>query len=235
MRTRRSVFLPAPVLLAGLVLGAILLLPACSDRGPHSLNDTQYWRVRFSNGEGIDDVVKQGSAAVPLLNTLLGDSNEYVVQYAAMATQQIAQERGAQTVTGTVPAMVNALVRYPDQPYVTQALKAMKGDAVEQLIPLLADGNVEVQQQAVRALNGIGGPAAPAMEPLLRIAEDTGAATDLRKEALVTLGSIGEEAVSAIPRIDAVARSDDALRQTAAMANKRLKYAKRVREKGGDR
>ena len=235
MRMRRDVFPSAPAFLAGLALGVLLLLPACSDSGPHSLSDTKYWRSKIGKGEGIEDVVKQGRAAVPLLNTLLGDGNEYVVQYAAMAVQQIAEQQGPQTVASTVPALVNALVRYPDQAYVTQALKSTKGEAVAQLIPLLGDANVEIQEQAVKALNGIGAPAADAMEPLLRIAEDKSAPAELRKQALVTLGSIGEEAVSAIPRIDAIARSEDALRQTAAMANKRLKYAKRVREKGGDR
>lgn len=232
MRTRRFafVFRSAPALLTGLALGALLLLPACNDRGPHPLSDTQYWRVKLSNGEGIDEVVAQGRAAVPLLSTLLGDTNEYVVQYAAMAAQQIGIE-----AAGTTPAMINALIRFPDQPYVTQALKTMKGDAVEHLVPLLDDSAVEVRTQAIKALNGIGAPAASALEPLLRIAEDTSASTEVRKLALVTLGSIGEEAVSAIPRIDAIARAEEALRHDAAMANKRLKYAKRVREKGGAR
>ena len=230
MRTQRPLFHAAPALLVGLALGALLLLPACSERGPHSLSDVQYWRVKLSNGEGIDEIVAQGSAAVPLLNTLLGDSNEYVVQYAAMAVQQIGTP-----ASGTVPAMLNALIRYPGQPYVTQALKTMKGTAVDHLTPLLSDSNVEVQKQAIEALNGIGAPAAPALEPLLRIAEDTSAPVEVRKLALVTLGSIGEEAISAIPRINEIALKEDALREHAAMANKRLKYAKRVREKGGDR
>jgi len=230
MRTRRPLFHAAPALLVGLALGALLLFPACSEQGTRSLSDTEYWRVRFSHGEGIDTVVAQGRAAVPLLNTLLADSNENVVQFAAMAAQQIGPE-----AAGTVPAMVNALVRYPNQAYVTQALKTMKDDAVQHLVPLLADGDAELQKQAVLALNGIGSPAASALEPLLRIAEDTSAPTELRKEALVTLGSIGEEAISAIPRINEIAVKEDALRQSAAMANKRLKYAKRVREKGGDR
>lgn len=230
MRTRRPVFPSAPALLAGLALVALFLLPACSDRGPHSLNDVTYWRVKLSHGEGIDEIVAQGSAAVPLLNTLLADSNEYVVQHAAMAVQQI----GA-SAAGTVPAMVNALIRYPGQPYVTQALKAMKGDAVEHLVPFLSDGDAEVQKQAIEALNGIGPAAEPAVEPLLRIVEDTSGSTEIRRLALVTLGSIGERAVSAIPRINEVALKEDALRQSAAMAMKRLKWAKRVREKGGDR
>ena len=187
-----------------------------------------YWRVKLSNGEGIDEIVAQGPAAVGLLNTLLGDSNEYVVQYAAMAVQQIGP-----SAAGTVPAMLNALGRYPGQAYVTAALKAMKGDAVQHLVPLLADGNPDTKKQAIEALNGIGAPAAPAMEPLLRIAEDSGEPTELRRLALVTLGSIGEAAVSAIPRINEIAVKDEALRNDAAMANKRLKYAKRVREKPG--
>ena len=230
MRTRRPVFPLAPALLAGLAVGALLLLPACSERGPHSMSDVQYWRAKLSRGEGIDEVVAQGSAAVPLLNTLLADSNEYVVQYAAMAAQQI----GTQAV-GTVPALLGALGRFPGQPYVTQALKTMKGDAVDHLVPLLADSNAEMRKQAIEALNGIGSPAAPAIEPLLRIAEDSGESTELRRLALVTLGSISEEAVSAIPRINEIALKDEALRNDAAKANKRLKYAKRVREKGGDR
>lgn len=225
MRMRRITFLSALV-----AVGALLLLPACSDRGPHSLSDTSYWRVKFSNGQGIKTVVEQGAAAVPLLNTLLADANENVVQYAAMAAQQI----GAQA-SGTVPAMVNALVRFPDQAYVTQALRDMGGASVDHLVPLLSDSDVEVKKQAIQTLNGIGAPAAPALEPLLLIAEDQSVPTETRQMALVAIGSIGEKAVSAMARINEIALKEDVMRKHAAMTNKRLKYAKRVREKGGDR
>ena len=64
---------PWTMLRLGVMLAAALLLTlACSERGPHSLSDVNYWRVKLSRGEGIDEVVAQGSAAVPLLKQKLG-------------------------------------------------------------------------------------------------------------------------------------------------------------------
>ncbi len=164
MRNARTRFPSAPALAVGLLLGALVLLPACSDSGPHSLTDVSYWRVKFSHGEGIETVVAQGAAATPLLTQLLGDTNEYTVQTAAMAVQQIGEP-----AAGTVPAMLDALSRFPKQAYVIEALKSMKGSAVSYLVPMLGDGNPETQMRAIVALNGIGSSAGPAIVPLVRL------------------------------------------------------------------
>jgi len=229
MDTGRRVLPFPPAALAGLLAVTVLLLPGCGDTGPHSLSDTQYWRARFSQGEGIATVVKQQGAAVPLLTALLADSNESVVQTAAMAVQQIGRPAAA-----TVPALLAALARFKDQAFVVAAIKEMQEAAVPHLVPLLESKDREEQARAVKALNGIGPEAAPAIEPLLEIAEDESAELDLRRAALVTLGSIGEPAVPMMERIDKLARSNDSLRNDAATANKRIRTAKKVRDKGGN-
>lgn len=229
MDTGRRGFPFSPARLAGLLAVTVLLLPACGDSGPHSLSDTQYWRVRFSKGEGIETVVKQGQAAVPLLITLLEDDSEWVVQNAATAAQQIGRPAAA-----TVPALLGALARFKDQPFVVAAIKEMQEAAVPHLVPLLESRDADEQARAVKALNGIGPEAEPAIEPLLEIAEDESADLELRRAALVTLGSIGMPAVPMLDRINKLASSNEQLRNDAAMAHKRIRTAKKVRDKGGN-
>ncbi len=230
MAIQRSPFRLAVPLFAGLLLVAGLGLTACDGgSGTHSLTDVSYWRTRFAKGEGVATIVEAGPAAIPLLNSLVGDGNELVAQTAAMAAGQIGEPAASVT-----PAMIEALKRFPGQPYVIDAIRAMKGAAVPYLVPLLDSSDVATQTLGVEALNMIGSEAAPAIDGLMVIIEGD-ASTDLKKKALVTIGSIGEPAVPMMERLNAVALSNDALRNDAAMANKRIKTAKKVRIKGGDK
>ena len=227
MTDRRPALPPTFVALALLVLGA--LLPACSRSGPPSLDDVGYWRTQFANGESIEDVVSQGTAALPLLRRLLADGNEAVVQNAAVATQQIGEPAAS-----LLPTMLEALGRFPNQPFVVQAIKAMKGSGVEYLVPLVESGNAASQALGVELLNGIGTAAGPAVEPLMKIIEGQ-APTDLKRAALVTLGSIGVPAEPVIMRLNTFALANEDLRQDAAMSIKRIRTARKVELKGGNR
>jgi len=230
MDSLRSPLRLAALLLVGLLLVAGLGLTACDGGSTtHSMDDVSYWRGRFAKGEGVATVVEAGPEAIPLLNSLIGDGNELVVQSASMAAGQIGEPAASVT-----PAMIEALRQFPGQPYVIDAIRAMKGAAVPYLVPLLDSSDVATQTLGVEALNMIGSEAAPAIEGLMAIIEGD-SSTELKKKALVTIGSVGEPAVPMIQRLNDVALSNDALRQDAAMANKRIKTAKKVRIKGGDK
>jgi len=212
------------------VLAAALLISACGDSGPPSLENTNYWRAKLSKGEGDDYVVSKGSAAVPLIRELLQDQNEWVVQSGARVASKIGAPAAA-----VVPSLVEALERYPTQVFVMQALAKMKGSSVEYLVPLLKRNDAKAQELGVKALNGIGHEAAPAIEPLMAIIEDTAASNALRRHALVTLGSIGTPAESVMDRLQKIYDTDDALKRDAAMARRRIRTEKKVIKKGGDR
>jgi hypothetical protein len=217
-------------MLTALILAAGLL-PACSKSGSPSLSDTQHWRVKFSKGDAyaIDTVASKGAAAVPLLTKLISDTNGNIVQNAAMAAQQIGPP-----AAGVLPALIGALERFPDNPFVTQAIKAMKDSAVPYLVPLVESANEADQSKGVKLLNGIGEAAAPAIEPLMAIIEGDASLT-LKKDACVTIGSIGRPAESVLDRLKVVAESNADLHRAAAMAHKRIRTARKVIAKGGDR
>lgn len=229
MCTGQPSFRSTPVLLAGLLVVFGLLVPACGGDSTPSLNDVDYWRVQFSKGQSMDIVVNQGSSAVPLLRRLLGDSNRGIVQTAATVAQQIGEPAAA-----TMPALLDALERFPKHPFILAAIKAMKGSAVPYLLPMLDSSTEPVKTVGVELLNGIGAEAAPAIEPLMKIVEGS-ASRNLKRSALVTLGSIGTPAEPVVMRINEFALANDDLRQDAAMAMKRIRTAKKVREKGGNR
>ena len=222
---------PISLALAGFVALAALGLGACEGgTSTPSLSDTSYWRGQFAKGQGVEVVVAKGRAAVPLLTSLLGDSNEFVVQTAAMAAQQIGEP-----AADTVSVLLTALGRFPKQPYVIAAIKAMQGAAVPHLVPYVKSSDRRQQEIGIELLNNIGNDAEPALDALVEIAEDASASMSLRRKALVTIGSIGTPAERMVQRINEIAKSVDELRNDAATANKRIRTEQKVIKKGGDR
>lgn len=213
---------------AGLLVAMAFCVGGCGQEGP-SLSDVSYWRTRFQSGEGMDTVAAGGAAAVPLLNTLLGDAQESVVSMAALTVQKIGEPAAA-----TVPAMLAALDRFPGQPNVVEAIGAMKASAVPSLVPLLASADAKKQEVALELLTRIGPHAEKALEPLMKLVEG-GASVDLKKKALVAIGGIGTPAKPVVERLLAVANAHDDLKNDAYMAIKRIQTDEKVQRKGGNR
>ena len=230
-RARPSRPLGGTLALAALAVALLLAAPACGRRGgTPSLEDVDHWRSAFSRGEGMKDVAAQGTAAVPLLRRLIADTNEAIVQTAAMVAQQIGTP-----ASDVVPALLDALNRFPGQPAVTEALKAMKASAVPYLVPMLSVSDAETVTRGVQLLNGIGEDAQSAIEPLMKIIEGNTASLDLKKSALVTLGSIGTPAMPVLERLALLSPKEPDLQRDIGMAIKRIRTAKKVVDKGGDK
>jgi hypothetical protein len=217
-------------IVALVTLGVLLGTPACGRSGPPPLTNTEYWRGKLSRGEGMDDVVAQGKAAIPLIRSLLKDRNLNVVEAGGRVANQIGE-----SVAVVVPDLIDALKRDPTLPNVKQALKKMKDSSVEYLVPLLKRNDKAEQEIAIDALNGIGAPAADAVDPLMKIIEDPNTPTGLKRKALVTLGSIGTPGEKVMDRLRKIYDEGGPLKNDVAMCMKRIRTAKKVRDKGGDK
>lgn len=212
-----------PLLLGLACIACLFLVSACGNGEP-GLDDTAYWRGRLATGDAdaIDALVKKGPSALPLLETLLADTNRTVVATTALVVQQL----GSMGETAA-PALIAALRRFPDLPAVAQALKSMKGDAVPYLIQALEDNDPSIQRQAAKLLTGAGKVTTPALPALIRVLESERADDAFKGEAILAVASISVVGArgDALPALREIVQRGGDLATNANYAIRRIEHA----------
>ena len=223
------------------VLALASLLMAC-DSGSSSTSGGSSggsdWEARFAKGDGeaVKILASKGTAAVPTLSKLLQNENQTVVQMAAMCLKKLGPDG-----KGAVSELVGALERFPDQPFVVQAIKtqALMDAAIPVIVGYLKTGSPTMQAQAAKLLNGTKADREAAIEPLLQIIQ--GSAPDATKiEAMGAIASIGVAAdARARPVLEVIQSQGGELGTYAQRSIKRLDSAQKMaeirREEAGQR
>jgi HEAT repeat protein len=166
--------------------------------------------------------------AVPLLVQLLNDKKEFVRREAAYSLGQthstkavpdLTRVLGADKEAGVRGAAAIALGEIGDSSAVVPLISALGGPVEGSKRSGRIEKNEFVLRATVRALGQIGNRAAVAT--LAQILTDQRSANDVRREAAVSLGRIGDpSALSALTAAES--SSDPYLSQTATEARKRI-------------
>ena len=210
------------ICLSTMGFAALLLFAACGDSGP-SLKDTAYWHAKLAKGDpdAIKELAAEGEAALPTLQTLLQDSNETVVQNAAMAMGELGS-----AAAPAVPALLDAMGRYPGNAYIAQTLEELKSAAVPAMVEVLEGSDPEMKRQVAKLVGGVGTDGLPALPALIAIlgGDDPDPA---KLEAIGATAAISVKAVNgdALPVLKSMQAKGGELAIYAGRAIKRIEHA----------
>jgi len=203
-------------------VAALLLFAACGDGGP-SLKDTAYWQAKFAKGDpdAIKNLAAEGAAALPTLEALLQDPDELVVQNAAMAMGELGD-----VAAPAVPALLDAIGRYPGNPFLAQTLEELKGAAVPAMIEVLQGNDPAMKKQMATILVGVGEAGEIAIPALIAVIEGDDP-DPVRLEAIGAVGALSVKAVNgdALPTLKALQEQGGELAIYAGRVIKRIEHA----------
>jgi hypothetical protein len=169
-------------------------------------------------------VGRRGAAAAPLLSNLLRDPDETVVAAAAMSAGRLGEAGEA-----CLPALFDALRRFPDQPSVIQTVRALPGKLEPFLVRWLEGSDLAEQKQAARLVLYTGAQNPGTLGPLMRILERDGP-DDLKELAIGAIGTIGVPADPAIPLLESYVARGGELGTYAARTIKMIASAHKIQE-----
>jgi len=203
-------------------LVALLLLAACSDAAPVK-KDQAYYRARFAKGdaEAMRELSALGVSALPTLTALLQDDSEIVVQSSAMVLGDLKAEAAP-----AVPALLDALQRFPTNHFLAQTLKELKGEAVPaMLVVLKGSAAPEFKKQVVKLVGGVGTAGEPAIPVLIGILESS-APDPLKLEAIGSVAAISVKCVlgDALPVLKKIKEGGGDLAKYADRAIRRIEH-----------
>lgn len=201
---------------------AALLLVACSERKP-AVRDTAYWQGKYAKGdsEAMKALAAEGAKALPTLKALLQDQSVTVVQNAAMTMGDL----GA-VAAPAIPDLIQALGRFPDNPFLRQTLKGLGGEAVPAMVDALKTGSPEQRAAVANVLAGVGDAGEPALPVLISILE-SGGPDKVVEEAIAATAAISVKAVrgDALPALEALKAKGGDLGTYANNAIRRIEHA----------
>jgi HEAT repeat protein len=213
---------PRIVRLSSVALTALLLLAACGE-GSTTVKDTAYWRAKFAQGdsEAIKALGAEGAAALPTLEALLRDDSETVVQTAAMAMGDL----GA-SAAPAVPALLDAMGRYPGNAFIAQTLKELKGAAVPAMVEVLQGSDPDMKKQVATIAATLGAAGEPALPALIAILNG-GDPDPVKLEAIGAVAAISVKLVNgdALPVLAQMKAAGGELAIYAERAIKRIEHA----------
>jgi len=200
---------------------AVLLLVACSDRVPE-VKDAAYWQGKFAKGdsEAMKALSAEGAAALPTLQTLLQDESETVVQNAAMTLGDLGADAAP-----AIPALLDAMGRFPGNPFIAQTLKELKSAAVPAMIEVLKGDNAELKAQVAKVIGGVGTEGEPALPVLIDILEGNDP-DPVKLEVIGAVAAISVKAVNgdALPTLKALKARGGELATYADRAIRRIEH-----------
>lgn len=203
-------------------LVTLLLLVACSDRQSGDGGATS-WQARFAKGDGeaMKELAAKGPAALPILEQLLQDQSETVVQSAAMTMGDLGD-----AAAPAVPALLDALGRFPGNPFLAQTLNGLKAEAVPAMVEVLKGSNPDQKAAVAKVLATVGEDGAPALLVLIGLLE--GSEPDkVKEQAIAAVAAISVKTVDGdgLPALKALEAKGGELGTYAHNAIRRIEHA----------
>lgn len=206
---------------------ALLCLVACSERqsggGGGAGGSSASWQSRFAKGdsEAMKELAAKGPAALPILEQLLQDDSETVVQNAAMTMGDLGL-----AAAPAVPALLEAMGRFPGNPFVAQTLKELKTEAVPAMVKVLQGSNTDLKREVAKIVGATGVAGEPAIPALISILE--GSDPDpVKLEAIGAVAAISVKVANgdALPILKQIKSSGGELATYAERAIRRVEHA----------